>query len=64
MPYYQYDDRQKTREEDAKAIEEYISNGGKVSVLLDDKKMKILNLRSAANKRNLKKLGIEVVNIK
>lgn len=62
MAYYQYDDRPKTRVEDAAAIEEYFKNGGKISKLPDDKQMRKYTARIAATKRSLTKQGIKLLN--
>ena len=61
MPFYQYDDRDKDREGLDNAIEAFLTNGGNITAVPNERKIAKLRRSKAASQRSEKKNGEETV---
>lgn len=61
MPFYQYDDRPKNREEEERMVEEYLANGDSILQCPNGEKMKKLRRSKAASERASKRKGEETL---
>lgn len=61
MPFYQFDERPKNREEEEALLQAFLADGGKITVVPNGKKMKQLRRSRTAFKRKAENDGLEVL---
>lgn len=61
MPFYQFDERPKNREEEEALLQQFLTEGGEITVVPNGKKMKKLRRSRVIAERKAKDDGLEVL---